>query len=187
VEQRLHAELDEVLEGRPATYSDVATLDYTRRLITETLRKRTQGLFLAKVTTRQAELGDYVLPAGATVIYSFHALNHNPAIHTDPQRFDPDRWLAHRGTHVAKQSFMPFGLGAYGCIGERFAWTEMVIALATIAASWRLVPASTREPQPKIAITMPVDALPMTTRLRVAAAPRDRSNRYSAKGVKGGH
>jgi len=175
VETRLHAEADEVLGGRPAGLPDVARLDYTRRVVTETLRKRTQGLFLAKVTTRPAVLGGYAIPANATVIYSFHALNHDPALHPDPERFDPGRWLPDRAIQISKGAFMPFAVGPHSCIAEHFAWTEMVITLATVAASWRLEVVPGHVPRPRLAITMPVDALPMipTRRAQPSAAPRE--------------
>lgn len=166
VATRLRAEVDEVLGGRAADLDDVSRLDYTRRVIAETLRVRTQGLFLAKVTTKPTELGGYAMPAGATVIYSFYALNHNPRIHPSPDRFDPDRWLPDRAERIPKGAFMPFAVGVHSCIAQHFAWTEMVITLATVVTTWQLVTIAGHVPRPKLAITMPVDALPMTPRRR---------------------
>jgi cytochrome P450 len=170
VEDRLHAELDAVLQGRAAGAADLERLGFTRRIIAETLRVRTQGLFLTKVTARATELGGYAIPAGATVIYSFHALNHSPEIHPEPRRFDPDRWLPEREQLIPRGAFMPFAIGPHRCIAEHFAWTEMVITLATVAARWRLEVVPGHVPRPKLpAITMPVDALPMIARRRAPA------------------
>jgi pentalenene oxygenase len=182
VEKQLHAEVDEVLGGRPAEFADVPRLDYTRRVISETLRVRTQGLFLAKVTTKDTELGGYFLPANATVIYSAHGLNHNRRIHPDPERFDPDRWLPDRAKAIPKGAFMPFGMGAHSCIAEGFAWTEMVISLATVAAGWQLASVPGQVPQPKVAITMPVDSLPMTAVRRGPQVSQLRSSSVSGRG-----
>ncbi|MEU6038424.1 cytochrome P450 [Actinomadura sp. NPDC047616] len=168
VEERLHAEVDAVLDGRPAGYDDVRALAYTRRVLTETLRVRTQGLFLSKVTARDAELGGYLIPAGSPVLYSFHALNHNPDIHPDPESFLPDRWLPARVRDLPRGAFMPFGVGPHACIGDQFAWTEMIITLATIAARWRLAAVPGHTPRPRPAITMPVDSLPMIAHRRSA-------------------
>ncbi|MFE2756028.1 cytochrome P450 [Actinosynnema sp. NPDC059335] len=165
-ERRLHDEVDRVLAGRTATHEDVVHLDHTRRVVTETLRLRTQGLFQSRVTTADAELGGYRVPAGTVVLYSAHALNHNPGIHADPGRFDPDRWLAYREHPLAPGAFLPFGTGVHGCIGERLSWVELVISLATIAARWRLTPVPEHRVRPKPAITMPVNALPMTAHRR---------------------
>jgi cytochrome P450 len=170
VERRLHEEVDRVLAGRPAGYHDVAELDYTRRVITETLRKRTQGLFLSRMTTRDTDLGGYRIPAGTDVLYSFHALNHNPAIHADPERFDPDRWLHERAKAIPRGAFMPFSVGVHGCIGDQFAWVEMIVLLATITARWQLSSVPGHQPKPKLAITMPVDSLPMIAHRRRVSA-----------------
>jgi len=177
VEARLHAEVDDVLDERPAAFDDLPLLGYTRRVVAETLRVRTQGLFLAKVTTAPAELGGYSIPAGATVVYSFHALNHNPLIHPDPERFDPDRWLPERAERIPKGAFMPFAVGLHGCIAEHFAWTEMEIALATVAARWQLATVPGHVPRPVRAITMPVDALPMIPTRRDHASRTFRPDR----------
>ncbi|GAA5127369.1 cytochrome P450 [Haloechinothrix salitolerans] len=168
VERAMHAEVDEVLGGRPAAHDDLANLTYTRRVITETLRYRTQGLFLSRVTALDTEIGGYAIPEGATVLYSFHALNHNPAIHPRPGQFDPDRWEPERAKSIPRGAFMPFSIGTHGCIGDQLAWTEMVITLATIATRWRLTSVPGHVPQPKLAITMPVDSLPMIAHRRVS-------------------
>ncbi|GAA2520135.1 cytochrome P450 [Winogradskya humida] len=166
VEKRLYEELDTVLGGRPAGYFDVRRLDYTRRTLTETLRVRTQGFFQSRVTTRETSLGGYRIPAGASVLYSFHALNHNPAIHREPERFDPDRWLPERASQIPRGAFIPFGTGVHGCIGEQFAWAEMIIVLAAMTGRWRFTALPGHTPRPKPALTMPVDSLPMVPHRR---------------------
>ena len=176
---RLWDEVDQVLDGRAAEHVDVSALEYTRRVISETLRVRTQGLFLAKVTAKPAELGGYAIPESATVMYSAHALNHNPAIHPDPERFDPDRWLPERAERIPKGAFIPFATGVHSCIAQHFARTEMVIALATITARWELATVPGHVPAPVPAITMPVDSLPMTPTSRARReAARDHDRRH---------
>src|SRR5260370_33454923 len=60
----------------------------------------------------------------------------------DPEKFDPDRWVAEQANGRPKFAYFPFGGGGRVCIGERFAWAEGVLVLATIAQRWRprLVP-----------------------------------------------
>ncbi|RJO72511.1 cytochrome P450 [Nocardia panacis] len=166
IEKRLHAEVDEVLAGRVAEFADLTRLEFTRRVLTETLRSRTQGFFQTRVTTAATELGGYRIPAGESVLYSFHALHHNPEIFAAPEHFDPDRWLPERVTARQRAAFLPFGAGVHGCIAEAFSWMELTIVLATLTARWRLVPVPGHEPKPKPAMTLPVDALPMTPHRR---------------------
>lgn len=169
VEAALHAEVDQVVPDGEVRYEHVADLELTRRIVSETLRYRTQGLFLNRVTSCDTELGGYHLPRGATIFYSFHALNRNASIHARPEEFDPDRWLPERAASIPRGAFMPFSTGVHGCIGDQFAWTEMVTMMATVAARWRLFPARPDAPRPVPALTMPVDSLPMVSVHRSAS------------------
>ncbi|RLK58081.1 pentalenene oxygenase [Actinokineospora cianjurensis] len=169
VEARLCAEADRVLAGRAAEYIDLASLGYTKQVISETLRLRTQGWALSRTTTRQTTIGGYRIPADAAIMYSPHALNHNPALHRDPGVFNPDRWEVGVARAVPRGAYIPFGTGNHTCIGEPFALTEMTLTLASIASRWRLEPVPGHTPRPKVALTMPVDALPMIPRRRFPA------------------
>jgi cytochrome P450 len=145
VEEQLHAEVDRVLGGSPATYADLPRLEVAGRIITETLRLRPPGWIFTRVTTREAQLGEYRLPAGSAVIYSQYLAHHQPDVFRDPDRFDPDRWLRDRpDAPPPLGAFVPFGTGARKCIADTFATTEATLALATIAACWSLKPSPGR-------------------------------------------
>lgn len=139
VEARVHAEVDEVLAGRTPTFADLDNLVYLKQVVNEVLRMYPVW-FLMRRTLAPVELGGTVLPEGAEVIFSPHALHHDPASFTDPHRFDPDRWSPERAATIPKGAFVPFGAGARQCVGNLFAQAEIVITVATIAARWRLVP-----------------------------------------------
>jgi cytochrome P450 len=139
VEARVHAEVDEVLAGRTPTFADVEKLVYVKQVVNEVLRMYPIW-FLMRRALAPVELGGTVLPEGAEVIFSPHALHHDPASFEDPYRFDPDRWSPGRAAKIPKGAFVPFGAGGRQCVGNLFAQTEIVIAVATVAARWRLVP-----------------------------------------------
>jgi pentalenene oxygenase len=137
IASRLHAEVDEILAGRPAQFQDIPQLEFTGRIINETLRYRTPFWLLTRIVTEDTELGGYHLPARTTVFYSPHMLHHRPDVFVDPERFDPDRWESTAATVSPRQGFTPFGTGARKCIGDEFAVTQATLALATITAQWR--------------------------------------------------
>jgi cytochrome P450 len=138
VEERLVAEIDEVLGDRPATFADVPRLTYTAAVVNEVLRKYPVWILMRR-STAPVDLGGVRLPAGAEVIVSPHALHHDPASFPQPHRFRPDRWISDP-TGVPRGAFIPFGAGVRQCMGNVFAQTELVITLATVLARWRLVP-----------------------------------------------
>jgi cytochrome P450 len=165
VERRLHAEVDEVLGGRPVTFDDVAELTYTRQVINETLRMYPVWILMRR-TAREVHLAGERIPPGTEVTVSPHALHFDPRSFTEPDRFDPDRWSPQRARDVPRGAFIPFGAGGRQCVGNAFAMTEMVVTAATVAAGWRLVPVPDRPLRVKYTST----AYPV--RLSMTAVPR---------------
>ncbi|MFC3890062.1 cytochrome P450 [Lentzea rhizosphaerae] len=139
VERRVLAEVDEVLAGRPVTFDDVPELTYVGQVAHEVLRKYPLWLLMRR-TLEEVDLGGVLLAPGTELILSPHAMHHDPAQYPDPERFDPDRWVPGRAKQLPKGAFVPFGGGVHQCIGNHFALTEIVIAVATVCRRYRLVP-----------------------------------------------
>ena len=81
-------------------------------------------------------------------------MHRNARYFPEPERFDPERFKPEAKQNRPKFAYFPFGGGPRVCIGERFAWMEGVLLLATIAQRWRfnLVPNQTIEPKPQITL-----------------------------------
>jgi len=139
IEQRVRTEIDEVLAGRPVTFDDVPKLTYLGQVANEVLRKYSLWLLMRRAV-EEVDLGGVRLRPGTEVILSPYAMHHNPANFADPGRFDPDRWTPDRVRQLPKGAFVPFGGGVHQCIGNHFALTEIVVAVATVCARYRLVP-----------------------------------------------
>jgi cytochrome P450 len=139
VEQRVHAEIDDVLAGRQMTIDDVPKLTYTSQVAHEVLRKYPLWLVMRR-TAEEVELGGAVLAPGTEVILSPYTMHHDPEHFPDPERFDPDRWTPERAALLPKGAYVPFGGGVHQCIGNHFALTEIAIVVATVCSRYRLVP-----------------------------------------------
>lgn len=146
IRDRLHAELDTVLDGRPARHEDLPALPLTARVVTETLRLYPPVWILSRVVAADAELGGHRVPAGATILFSPYLLHRRADVFACPARFDPDRWLTN--TRPSPGTYAPFGLGPRRCIGDVFGTTEAALAIATIAARWTVTPTPGRPVRP---------------------------------------
>jgi cytochrome P450 len=166
LERQLHAEVDRVLAGRPATFQDLPRLDLTGRIITETLRMYPPGWLAIRQATAGTTLGGYAIPAGTTLAYSPFLIQHRPDLFPDPGRFDPDRWLPDRASALPRHATVYFGGGARKCIGDTFAITEATLALATIAARWRLLPVPRTRVRPRTGTTLAPRGLRMRPQQR---------------------
>ena len=145
VETRLHAEADAVLAGRAATLEDLGRLPYTRQVVTETLRLYPPVSMVTRIVTADTELGGHRLRAGCVVVFSPAAVHRHPGLFPEPCRFTPDRWAVQPQPPMPRGAFVPFGDGPRKCIGDTIGMTMATVALASIAARWRLeIPADAR-------------------------------------------
>lgn len=148
IEKRIHAEVDDILDGRTAELDDIPRLHYLGRVIQEVLRVYPPAWILTRRTVTDVDLDGHHLPAGANVFFSPYALHHDPRLFTEPDTIDPDRWLPTQANDIRRDTCIPFGSGARKCIGESFATAETTLALATLTSHWRLRPIPNRPPQP---------------------------------------
>ncbi len=152
--QRVHTEVDTVLNGRVARHEDVARLGYTARVLTEALRLYPPGWIFTRVLTTEATLGGQTLPAGAVLLYSPYLIHRRADLYPDPDCFDPDRWLPEHTKALPRGAFIAFGGGTRRCIGDTFGMLEATLALATITTRWQLdpIPGTITRPLPRAAL-----------------------------------
>ncbi len=137
VEACLHAELDQVLDGRSAAAEDLSRLVYTWRVLAESMRLYPPAWVIGRRAIEDYEVADYRVPKGSIVLVSQWVMHRDPRFFPDPDRFDPDRWTDEARAARPRFTYFPFGAGPRICIGEQFAWMEGVLVLATLARRWR--------------------------------------------------
>jgi len=138
VRSRLHEEVDRVLAGRTATVADVESLPYVLSVVTESMRLFPPVWTIGRRAKVATELAGYPMPAGAMVFMSQWTMHHDARFYRDPELFHPERWTPEFRAALPRHAYFPFGGGPRTCIGESFAWMELVLIVATIAQRWDL-------------------------------------------------
>jgi cytochrome P450 len=176
IQERLQEEADLVLAGADAGYETLSKLPFTRAVITEALRLYSPVWILPRRALVDVELGGHLLSAGSRIFFSPYALNRDPRLHRDPDRFDPGRWATDYTRSDLRATFFPFGQGIRNCIGEEFAWAESTLLLSAIAARWQLRLADGAAVHPVISSTLVPSELPIivTRRRQHAVVPSPR-------------
>jgi cytochrome P450 len=151
---RLHAEL-------AAAPSDAGPqeLPRTRAVIAESMRLYPPAWVVGRRMVTDVELGGWSVPAGSLVLASQWITQRDPRWWAEATAFRPERWLGPGGYDEAapgqpRGAYFPFGMGRRVCIGESFAWTEAVLALAALARDWApaLVPGHPVELRPAVTL-----------------------------------
>lgn len=189
VQRRLQAETDSVLAGGQLDPAHLPSLGLAARVVTEALRLYPPAWMMTRTLREDAELGGVRLKGGSILVLSPYLLHRRPDLYTEPDRFDPDRWL---GAQPDRATYLPFGAGPRKCIGDQFALNEAILALTAIVARWEVSPVDDEPFRPKVETSLSSRGLSLRlserrtggaggTGLRDAAVPRPASSQPSAE------
>jgi len=161
--RRLRAEVDDVLGGRTPTAEDVPKLDYTTRVLLESMRLYPPIFVLMRCAKEDDEVGGYHVPAGSNIVLCAYVTHRHPDFWENPEGFDPDRFTPERSAGIHRMAYFPFSGGPRKCIGNSFAMMQMPIVLAMVTQRFRLnlLPGERAVPEPAISLR-PRDPLMMT-------------------------
>jgi len=176
VEAKLHAELDEVLLGRPPALEDLARLPYTGNVVTESLRLYPPAWGLARVAVENHEIAGYPVKKGMGIAMAQWVVHRDTRWFEAPEEFRPERWEGDLLKRIPRFAYFPFGGGPRQCIGNSFALMETTLILATVAQKYRLRPVPDHPVVPLASITLrPRYGVRVMLELRERSAPKSLS------------
>ena len=164
VEKKFHSELDEELQGRQPTMSDMPNLKYTEMIAKESMRLYPPAYGVGRETIDECEIGGYRVRARSQVFMFQWATQRDSRFFEEPQQFCPERWTEDFSNALPKYAYFPFGGGPRLCIGNYFAMMEVVLLLASIGQRFKfsllpdhpvsLLPAMSLRPRDGIKVTV---------------------------------
>ena len=142
VQAKIHRELDDVIgRDRQPRFKDRSSLPYLEATIIEIMRHCSfVNATLPHRVRNDTTLGGYDVPENSEVIIDLRAIHHDPNHWQDPDSFDPTRFLDEDGSFIcpATFSFLPFGGGPRGCLGQTLAKIEIVLFLTRVLQQFSL-------------------------------------------------
>ncbi|MBI3742970.1 MAG: cytochrome P450 [Chloroflexi bacterium] len=142
IEQRLAAEVRDVLGSRSPGIADLPALRLTEAVVNESLRLYPPAWTLIRRSLEPVALDGLTIPTRNAVFMSQWVMHRDPRFFEHPEAFDPDRWLGEAAARIPAGAFFPFGIGPRQCVGRRFAMMEAVLLLAGIVQRFSLTRAS---------------------------------------------
>jgi cytochrome P450 len=167
VEDRLHAELAQVLGGRLPTLADVPRLGYTRAIFEEAIRLYSPVPLLGRQALCDEVISDRWTPAGSLLLIVPWLLHRHRHLWERPNHFIPERFLPESSRSRPKHAYIPFSTGPRICASAAFGLTEAILAIATLAQRVRLRLATDAAVEPVCRLTLrPGHTLPMMVEAR---------------------
>ncbi len=134
--ERAEAEIDARFD--PEYQGDLGeTLPVVKAVLEEALRLYPPAAFLSREAIAEDWLAGARIPAGTVVTVSPYVLHRHRRLWSDPDAFDPSRFLPENRERIDRYAYLPFGAGSRVCIGMSFALQEAVIVLAHLLSALR--------------------------------------------------
>lgn len=150
----------------PLQYSDLEKLPLLQNVIKETLRLHSSiHTLMRKVKNPLPIPGtNYVIPTSHTLLSSPGVTARDERFFRDAMKWDPHRWegrvepddetdtvdygygVVSKGT---RSPYLPFGAGRHRCIGEKFAYLNLDVIVATLVREFRFWNPEDREGVPE--------------------------------------
>ncbi|XP_009610308.1 cytochrome P450 77A1-like [Nicotiana tomentosiformis] len=135
IQKRIYEEIRNTVGDRKVDEKDMDKMPYLNAVVKELLRKHPPTyVTFTHAVTEPTTLGGYDIPTYANVEFFVPGISDDPKVWSDPEKFDPDRFLSGREdadiTGVTGVKMMPFGVGRRICPGLGLATVHVNLMLA---------------------------------------------------------
>lgn len=163
---RVRREVVEVAGAASLTAEHVERLELTERVLKEAMRLYPPAPVIARAPLSDIELGGHLIPAQAQVVIPIYCIHRHRQLWADPDRFDPDRFVADKVAQMPRTQYMPFGAGARTCLGMSFAMLEAKALLATFVRGAKFDWDGKHLPEPVSRVTLrPKGGMPLNVQM----------------------
>ncbi|XP_002961663.2 flavonoid 3'-monooxygenase [Selaginella moellendorffii] len=146
VMSKAQQEMDNVVgRARAVQESDLPNLPYIEAIVKESLRLHPAlPLGFPHLNPKPVKLGGYTIPGGCKVLVNIWAIGRDPARWSDPEAFQPERFLDSNPIPANGQNldFLPFSSGRRVCVGYPLAMRSISFFVASLLQAFEWSPAN---------------------------------------------
>ncbi|XP_040998034.1 abscisic acid 8'-hydroxylase 3-like [Juglans microcarpa x Juglans regia] len=143
--------------GEYLTWSEVNSMPYTNKVISETLRRATILPWYSRKAAQDFEIGGYSIKKGWSINLDVVSIHHDPEVFPNPQKFDPSRF----DVPLRPFSYLGFGSGPRMCPGINLAKLEICIFIHYLVCKYKWRPLEKDESVQPTLVRMPKNKYPI--------------------------
>ena len=138
IQEKLLQEIESVIGVKEEVgYDDLSKLGYMHMVLHESMR--IYGVpRVDRVCSKDTTVNGVHIPKGMTVVIPVQAIQMDPAIWPEPEKFDPERFSPEKKAERNAYSWMSFGMGPRNCVGMGLALMEMKLALVYLIRNFKI-------------------------------------------------
>jgi cytochrome P450 len=140
VKKKMLEEIDYIFQGdkmRPITKNDYYSLSYCEAIVKEVARICPVNHSFTRWIDKPEEVAGYRWPADTLFLVNITAVHNNEDYWEEPNKFNPDRWMA-ENFEPKKNSFIMFGGGLKICPGSKLGMIELVCLIALLYRKYEI-------------------------------------------------
>nr|XP_015799181.2 cytochrome P450 2U1 [Nothobranchius furzeri] len=138
VQDKVQAEIDEIVGRRVPSMTDKGSLPFTEAAIMEVQRLAVVvPLSIPHMVSETTEFRGFTIPKGTVILPNLYSVHRDATVWDDPDTFNPKRFLDNGGKLLRKEFFIPFGIGRRVCMGEQLAKMELFLTVTGLLQAFR--------------------------------------------------
>ena len=141
VQEKVVKEFEAVFDSvDQETDSDILNnLPYLEMVIKETLRLFPFAPLILREASKNIELKNCTIPAGANIIINIFLLQRNPCYWGDDAHlFNPERFLPENFSKIHSYAYIPFSKGPRHCIGMKYGMNMIKVVLSHLLRNYKI-------------------------------------------------
>ncbi|XP_055641213.1 probable cytochrome P450 313a4 [Toxorhynchites rutilus septentrionalis] len=138
VQERAFQEINDTILSDDIDYEHLSKLVYLEMVLKETMRLVPVTPAIGRVCEKETKVGEHMVPKGAQIIIPIHILHRDKNVWGErADYFDPENFSPEKSDKRHPYAFLGFSGGIRNCIGMRYAYMVLKIAVAKMIMNYK--------------------------------------------------